>query len=294
MELVPNVDQWISQVTKANDGDNRDAANIAIAVEGLADRTFHLYTHTLLDTTAKPAGNLGTWDFGETSNVLFKGGVTFTPTSTVFFSNSGSTTFANTPSFVSGFSASTSGTVAISVAANLSGTTTLSGATDMSGVTTIVGSGNRLKLTTRTVERVHNFASASFGDQLRTIGASFILTPIHVESTNTIDFSVDSTGANNQVVTFPLDIPHGCTLQSIDVEFSGNANVMFLLKRNVTAIGAVVNPTPGSFSMTLNVPIDKSVNSYSLAVRASSPSGAKTLSLIEVKTRCLVSEYDEG
>lgn len=294
MELVANVDQWISQVTKANDGDNRDAANIAISVEGLADRTFHLYTHSLLDTTAKPAGNLGTWDFGISSGVLFKGEVTFTPTSNVFFSNSGDVTFASTPSFLAGLSA-TSGTVAISTTANLSGTTTLSGTTNLSGLTTIVGASNRMKLTARSVTRKLNLAKARFGIMFfdGTVGQS----PLYNEATAAVLVKVDTSGSVTPLeVSFPVEIPHGCALNTISVTHTGDATVQFILRRNTTSIGAIGATTAaGTSAMSLGgVTIDNETNVYTLVMEVSTASGFKTRQLESVVLTYTVSEYDEG
>lgn len=63
MEAIPNVNQWVETLQKAQDGDERDAANQNTPVEGLADRTFYLKTNSALSTAANPSGNSGSFVF---------------------------------------------------------------------------------------------------------------------------------------------------------------------------------------------------------------------------------------
>jgi hypothetical protein len=302
MELVTNVDQWISQVTKANDGDNRDASNIAISVEGLSDRTYHLYTHALLDTTAKPAGNGGAWDFGTSSNILFKGGVTFTPTSTVFFSSGGDVTLSSTPKLNAGMTV-TSGTVSVAGAATLSGATTISGAATLSGATTTIssptttlsGAGNKLKLTPRSVTRKITAASG-VAEAIYSDSGVYITnqSPKFLGNTESLIFQIP---ASSPLQTFnvPLELPHGCKLTNVSVAWSGTCQFSAIVRRNGSSVGGETTTTNGTVSLTFDLDVNRATESFAIeltCVRTAAINQQATIGAIFATYE--VSEYDEG
>lgn len=303
MELIANVDQWVENVTKVNDGDSRDAENHNVGQEGLADRTFHTYTHCILDTTARPAGNGGTFDFNSSSFILFKGAVTFTPTSTTIFSFGSTLGFSNTPTFSFGFNA-VGGTVTVSTPAVLSGsTTTISSATttlsgtevNISGVATIVGSTRRLRLTPRSVTRKLNLAKARFG--IMFFDGSVGQSPLYNEANASVVVKVDSVGPVTPIdVSFPIEIPNGCLLDSISVTHIGDATVQYVLRRNSTSIGGIgATASPGTGVMPIGgITIDNSVNVYTIIAQVSTPGGFKVCEIESMSLTYTVSEYDEA
>lgn len=304
MELVPNVDQWISQVTKANDGDNRDAANIAIAVEGLADRTFHTYTHALLDTTARPAGNVGTFDFAASSTILFKGSVTFTPTSAAFYSFGGSVGFASTPTFFNGFNATTAGTAAFAIPATFSSTLTASGATTLSGATTTIssatttlsGAGNRLKLTARSVTRKIS-AAAGIAETIFSDGGAYITTqsPKFTGTSEVLLFQIPASSPA-QHFNVPFYPPDGSVLTNVSVTWTGTCEMSVMIRRNGLNIGGgTPTSTPGTISINLTSTIDRATQSFAIEIKAERTAAANQSATVStIFTTCSVSEYDEG
>jgi len=77
VENIANVDQWVEILQKQNDGDSRDAANPNVTSEGLADRTTHLYTHSVLDVSARPTGNPGNFLFNDALQLGPSGSISY-------------------------------------------------------------------------------------------------------------------------------------------------------------------------------------------------------------------------
>ena len=217
--------------------------------------------------------------------------LTVTPTGTLFCSFGGTTTFANTPVFQTGFTVSAgttnvSGTLHVSAAANLSGATTFSGTTtfnsvtNLAGATTITGVLNRLRLTPRIVSK-----RLALCDCLATQAGA----PVAFAYNTTTD--AVEIGANT-TLTIALDLPDNCTLTSLEYTWTGTGSIEAAIRANSSIIGTLsTSTTPGTYTIALSEIVSRSSNVYRFTFKETS---VNIPTLTKVVVTYTVSEYAEG
>lgn len=122
-------------------------------------------------------------------------------------------------------------------------------------------------------------------------------TPEYNEANASVVVKVDSVGPTTPIdVSFPIEIPNGCLIDSISATHIGDATVQYVLRRNTSSIGAIgATASPGTGTMPLGgIAIDNAANVYTLVMEVSTPSGFKVCELESVSLTYTVSEYDEG
>jgi hypothetical protein len=234
----------------------------------------------------------------ETSQWTCRGFVTVTPTGTFFASAGATVTFVAAPTFLGGLSATTSGTVAVSVPATFSGTTTTisSATTTFSGTTvTLSGANKRLKLTARDVIRKIPI-SAGNAEVVYSDGPGGYITtqsPTYIASTDTLLFQVTAT-APLHTYSVPIYPPDGSVLKTIALVWTGTCNVTLNVRRNGTAIASTNSSSSGTLSVSPSVTVDCETESFCVEIVATQISGNESASVTSLKTTCTVSEYAEG
>jgi hypothetical protein len=217
--------------------------------------------------------------------------LTITPTGTLFCSFGGTTTFANTPVFQSGFTVSSgtaniSGTLNVSAATNISGATTFSGTTtfnsvtNFAGATTITGVLNRLRLTPRVVTK-----RLSLCNCLATQAGA----PIPFEYNTTTD--AVEIGANTTLAV-ALDLPDNCTLTSLEYTWTGSGSIEAAIRANASIIGTLsTSTTPGTYTISLSEIVSRSSKAYRFTFKETA---TNIPTLTSVSVTYTVSEYAEG
>lgn len=253
-------------------------------------------THTLTSTVTHASGSSETyasgasltqsagasWSLAGATTAASGSTITHASGSTETWSAGAVATFTAVPTFTNGLSAT-------------GGTTTFSSTVHMSGTTTITGGTNRLKLTSRLVQRRVNLADVRFG--LMYFGGGIGQSPLYNASDDLILMKLETPGSASQGVSLPLDIPNNATLTRVEVDIDAlsDADISLALRRNATTFASIAAPAPtGVNVLTVSELINRAASSYRLVISAESSGGFKIASINSVVMFYAVDEYDEG